>query len=119
MTEKLYSWTQNFEIFEKNIIEDDIISDDEIINLQNKIKTYCPANYNSYNSIARSGYSVQTKYVEVKGESDCNGCDITVNCYPAAVSTVGCSTKDGGCGTAFTSAEGDSNCSGKCPSRTW
>ena len=113
MAEKLYLWTQNFEIFEKNIIEDDIISDDEITNLQNKIKTYCPANYNSYNSVARSGYSVQTEYVEVDEESNCNGCDATVHCYPA-------SNGDGTCGTAFTSAGGNTSCPGPdCPAKTW
>ena len=102
MAETLYSWTQNFEIFEKNIIEDDIISDDEIINLQNKIKTYCPSNYGSYNGVARSGYSVNTQYVETEGESDCNGCDTTVNCYPA-------SNGPGSCGTAFTNASNACN----------
>lgn len=97
MAEKLYTWTQNFEIFEKNIIEDDIIFDDEIINLQNKIKTYCPSNYSSYNGVARSGYSVHTEYVETDGESDCNGCDTTVHCYPA-------SNGKGSCEAAFENA---------------
>lgn len=112
MAEKLYTWTQNFEIFEKNIIEDDIISDNEILNLQNKIKTYCPANYNSYNGVARSGYSVKTQYVETDGESNCNGCDTTVHCYPA-------SNGAGSCGSAFTSAGGDASIPGNCPSKTW
>lgn len=84
MAQKLYSWesTFNFESYEKNIIEDDIIPDKDIENLKNFIKSYCNANYNGYKATGNSGYSIET--VDGSGPSECNGCDTMVNCYPAS-----------------------------------
>lgn len=97
MAQKLYSWesTFNFEFYEKNIIEDDIIPDEDIINLKNFIKSYCNAKYNGYEATGNSGYSVET--VDGSGPSDCNGCDTTVNCYPA-------SAGEGTCGNPYNTA---------------
>ena len=85
MAQKLYSWesTFNFESYEKNIIEDDIIPDEDIENLKNFIKSYCNANYNGYKATGNSGYSVET--VDGSGPSDCNGCDTTANCFKASI----------------------------------
>ena len=87
MAQKLYSWesTFNFEIYEKNIIEDDIIPDEDIENLKNFIKSYCNANYNGYKATGNSGYSIET--VDGSGPSDCNGCDTTANCFKASDSS--------------------------------
>lgn len=87
MAQKLYSWesTFNFESYEKNIIEDDIIPDEDIINLKNFIESYCNAKYNGYEATGNSGYSVET--VDGDGPSDCNGCDTTVNCFKASDSS--------------------------------
>lgn len=111
MAQKLYSWesTFNFEFYEKNIIEDDIIPDEDIINLKNFIESYCNAKYNGYEATGNSGYSVET--VDGSGPSDCNGCDTTVNCYPANGKNGGCS-EQGLYGQAKSSCSGDSNCSG-------
>lgn len=106
MAQKLYSWesTFNFEIYEKNIIEDDIIPDKDIENLKNFIKSYCNANYNGYKATGNSGYSVET--VDGSGPSDCNGCDTTANCFKASTS---CSDHDGdSC---------PNNCPGNCPGK--
>ena len=112
MAQKLYSWESNltfFETYEKNIIEDDIIPDEDIENLKNFIKSYCNANYNGYKATGNSGYSVET--VDGSGPSDCNGCDTTVNCYPANGADGGCE-KQGLYGQAQSACSGGSDCSG-------
>lgn len=79
-----FTWKPNFLDFKKNIIEDDIIPDELLQEIQNKIKNHCLSNYQSYKPSANVGYS--TSCNDTGGVSNCN-CDISgVNCYPAGCS---------------------------------
>lgn len=76
-----FNWKPNFSSFKDNIIEDDIIPDELLEGIQNKIDTHCPKNYTSYKSSANTGYSRSCN--DTGGNSECN-CDINGNhCMPA------------------------------------
>ena len=76
-----FTWKPNFLDFKKNIIEDDIIPDELLQAIQNKIKNHCLSNYQSYKPSGNVGYSFDCN--DSGGTSNCN-CDISgVNCYPA------------------------------------
>ena len=76
-----FEWTPTFSDFKKNIIEDDIIPDELLQGIQNKIKNHCLSNYQNYKPSGNVGYSLECN--DSGGTSSCN-CDISgVNCYPA------------------------------------
>ena len=97
-----FKWTPTFSDFKKNIITDDIIPDDLLEGIKEKIKTHCLSNYQNYKPSANVGYSRSCN--DTGGSSNCN-CDISgVNCYPA-------SENGGGCDGIFTEeAGGGSGC---------
>lgn len=100
-----FTWKPNFLDFKKNIIEDDIIPDELLQEIQNKIKNHCSSNYQSYKPSANVGYS--TSCNDTGGVSSCN-CDISgVNCYPANCSSDKGSSGPQTCGETYRAAGGD------------
>lgn len=87
-----FNWAKNFEYekYEKNIIEEDIIPDDLYNEIQNLANSYCQINYTTVkktnNGIVGSACN------DSPGNSNCS-CDIGgVYCYPA-----NCSSDSGEC----------------------
>lgn len=68
-----FSWNPKFIDYKKNIIEDDIIPDELLEGIKNKIKSHCLSNYQSYKPSANVGYT--TSCNDTGGTSNCN-CDI-------------------------------------------
>lgn len=104
---KLYSWDSTlnyFQTYKKNIIEDDIIPDENILELKRYIDSYCKANYTGYKSSGNSGYRVNT--VDGNGVSECNGCDVQVNCYPASAGEDTCTGVFGNAQSACAGEQG-------------
>lgn len=76
-----FSWNPKFIDYKKNIIEDDIIPDELLEGIKNKIKSHCLSNYQSYKPSANVGYT--TSCNDTGGTSNCN-CDIQgIYGYPA------------------------------------
>lgn len=76
-----FSWNPKFIDYKKNIIEDDIIPDELLEGIKNKIKSHCLSNYQSYKPSANVGYT--TSCNDTGGTSNCN-CDIQgVYGYPS------------------------------------
>ena len=83
----------------------DIIPDELLQAIQNKIKNHCLSNYQNYKPSSNVGYSLDCN--DSGGTSNCN-CDISgVNCYPANCgSDNGCDSNKS-CGSVYREAGGD------------
>ena len=100
-----FKWTPTFSDFKKNIITDDIIPDDLLEGIKEKIKTHCLSNYQNYKPSANVGYSRSCN--DTGGSSNCN-CDISgVNCYPANCGSDKGSSGPQTCGETYRAAGGD------------
>jgi hypothetical protein len=76
-----FSWNPDFIDYKKNIIEDDIIPDELLEEIKNKIKSHCLSNYQNYRPSANVGHT--TSCNDTGGTSNCN-CDIQgVYGYPS------------------------------------
>lgn len=77
-----FEWAKNFnyENYEQNIIEEDIIPDDLLKNIQQLITSYCGANYTTVKNSYNSSFSRECN--DNAGNSNCS-CDGQTYCYPA------------------------------------
>lgn len=82
-----FEWAKNFnyETYEKNIINEDIIPDNLFAKIQQVISSYCGANYTRVKSSYNSGHSRDCN--DTGGTSNCS-CDISgTYCQPANCSS--------------------------------